>query len=64
VLVSCFASLSEATSLSKNIHGAFVAYESKNQDVVKQIDFKATICSASPDDEGSVSRSLKPVRGA
>jgi hypothetical protein len=34
------------------------------QDVVKQIDFKATICSASPDDEGSVSRSLKPVRGA
>jgi hypothetical protein len=31
---------------------------------VKQIDFKATICSASPDDEGSVSSSLKLVRGA
>ncbi|XP_024373820.1 uncharacterized protein [Physcomitrium patens] len=45
VLVSCYAWMPEPTPLGEQIKGAFLAYESKNQDVVKHVEFEATVCS-------------------
>ncbi|KAG0580510.1 hypothetical protein KC19_4G178800 [Ceratodon purpureus] len=45
VLVSCYAWMPESTPLGEQVKGAFLAYESKNQDVVKRVEFEATVCS-------------------
>ncbi|XP_024391254.1 uncharacterized protein [Physcomitrium patens] len=45
VLVSYYAWMPDPTPLGEHVRGAFFAYESKNQDVMKRVEFEATICS-------------------